>query len=231
MKYSAVVRSVGRFFVSHEGLRTFDEVMRYLDIRFEEHFRVNGCDSYEWLCNLGEYLDGTKFPCDKIVMDVFTGYTDRFALSFRYGEQKIGYVSIIAKKYGRFEINCLSFESEAYNIFEPILRDYFDGKSCAILEDERRRLMMMCGFTDSAENKAVLEEYNDYKKKGETVLCGTLDKIFDDYTTMNDRLRYCNGHYYRFSDKNVSSLYSLHVEAYKGNYFLDNAVKRECLID
>lgn len=231
MKYAAVIRNVGRFFVNHEGLRTFDEVMKYLDIRFKEHFRVNGCDSYEWLCKLGEYLDGTKFPCDKIVVDAATGYADKFALSFRYGEQKVCYIRLAAESYGRFEIDYLSFGNEAFKIFEPILRDYFDGKSRAILEDERKRLMAKCGFTEGAEVKSVLDEYCDYKKKREAVLCGTLEKIFDDYTTMNDQVRYCNGHYYRFSDNNVAKLYSLHVEAYKGNYFLDNAVRRGCLID
>lgn len=231
MIYSAVIRKVGKFFKKHEGLRTFDEVLLYLDLRFEEHFRVNGCDSLLWLHDLGKYLDGTKFPCDKIVVDAATGYADKFALSFRYGEQKVGYLRLVAKKYGRFEIDYLSFENEAFKMFEPILRDYFEGKARAILEDEHKRLMAKCGFTDGAENKAVLNEYCDNKKKGEIVLCGTLEEIFDKYTTMNDRLSYCNGHYFRFSDDNVAKLYSLHVEAYKGNYFLDNAVRRGCLID
>lgn len=231
MKYSAVIRNCGKFFLSHEGLRSFDEVMLYLDLKYEEHFRVNGCVSREWLKDLGEYLDGTKFPCDKIVVDAVTGYPNKFALSFKYGERKIAFIRLAAKSYGRFDIDYLSFENETFKMFEPILRDCFDGKSRAILEDERKRLMAKCGFTEGAENKAVLDEYCDYKKKGDAVLCGTVEKIFDDYTTMNDRLRYCNGHYYRFSDDNVAKLYSLHVETYKGNYFLDNAVRRGCLID
>ena len=62
-------------------------------------------------------------------------------------------------------------------------------------------------------------------------LKGTLNEIFDKYTTMNDRLKYCNGSYYKFNDKKVEEIYRLIISNYKGNYFLDNAVRRGCIID
>ena len=90
-----------------------------------------------------------------------------------------------------------------------------------------------CNIQDNCANKIMVQKYVDYKaKEGESIsLVGSLSEIFDRFTTMNDRLRYCNGNYYKFLNENVEKLYQVFVAAYNGNYFLDNAVKRGTLID
>lgn len=37
----------------------------------------------------------------------------------------------------------------------------------------------------------------------------TLDKIFEGFEKANNKLRYCNGHYFQFKDKDVQTLYRI----------------------
>lgn len=81
-------------------------------------------------------------------------------------------------------------------------------------------------------NSVELIEYVDYKEKQTLTITGKLEDIFSNYTTRNDRLKYVNGHYFKFKSKKIDDLYHLFTSyIYKGNYYLDNAVKRGVIID
>lgn len=58
--------------------------------------------------------------------------------------------------------------------------------------------------------KAEVEEYYDYKPTGKkSILEGTMDEVFVKHYNSNRTLRYCNGMYYEFTDKNVKHMYDL----------------------
>lgn len=58
--------------------------------------------------------------------------------------------------------------------------------------------------------KAEVEYYSDNKPKGEKFIYeGTMDEVFEKFYKANRTLRYCNGMYYKFADKNVQHLYQL----------------------
>lgn len=57
---------------------------------------------------------------------------------------------------------------------------------------------------------AEVEYYSDYKPTGDkSIYEGTMDEVFVKHYKSNNALRYCNGMYYRFTDKNVQHLYQL----------------------
>lgn len=85
------------------------------------------------------------------------------------------------------------------------------------------------------ENNKIYEiqvnRYSNGKLDATHILKGTLHKIFDDFTALNDHLRYINNCRWEFDDKNVEREYNEFLDNYKGNFFLDNAVRRGCIID
>lgn len=58
--------------------------------------------------------------------------------------------------------------------------------------------------------KAEVEDYSDYKPTGEKFIYdGTMDEVFERFYKANRTYRYCNGTYYKFTDKNVEHKYDL----------------------
>ena len=58
--------------------------------------------------------------------------------------------------------------------------------------------------------KAEVEDYSDYKPTGKKFIYeGTMDEVFERFYKANRTYRYCNGMYYKFTDKNVEHLYQL----------------------
>ena len=95
-----------------------------------------------------------------------------------------------------------------------------------------RTQMDKCNIKSTFNVTIVVDDYDDYKPNGkQQTLQGTLQDIFEQYTTHNDRLKYCNVDFWRFNNKNISNLYIMFIQMYDGNYFLDNAVKRGVTID
>lgn len=73
--------------------------------------------------------------------------------------------------------------------------------------------------------------YHSDTRESTSQITGTFEQIFKSYTNMNDRLRYCNGSYYKFENPALKKAYNTFIKCYKGNFFLDCAVARGCLID
>ena len=219
MKYSAY---------THDIYNTFDKVVSAFSYKFfnsdDEETGLN------FLYSFGDYLDDTKFPCDKMILCAFAGYCNCFDLTLQYNGKRVAWLEIEGKKHGIMCILNSSYESkEIKDMFHKIIEEYFDKLNSKIFQ----KYIELCGIVvDSEENEVKVDEYVDYKANGKSVvLTGSLAKIFDDYTTHNDRLRYCNGDYWRFNNSDVADLYHIFIETYKRNYFLDNAVKRGCIID
>lgn len=210
------------------GYDSFDNVISY----FAKRLRTNYDKAKNFFYDFGEYLDTTKFPCDKLVLNLFNGYYERFDFVFYYEGNKIGYTQIAVNDNNTFNVRYLSFgkEYQSLNIFKNIITDYFENLNNDLFQSK----LNVIGVKDIKENviTIICDDYDDYKKNGKQIeLKGTLVEIFDRYTTHNDRLKYCNGDFWKFNDNRVSEVYSLFISTYKGNYFLDNAVKRGVIID
>ena len=195
-----------------------DKILLADDVEFAEEFYFE----------LGDYLDESKYPCTKMILNPFYGSGNEFVITFKYDNKEVcrcvfGVVNeLIIIKNAYYTENCLK------EMFHKILEAYFDSLNQAKINIK----MSNYGFKDNDENEVTLDYYDDYAKtETTTILKGTLNEIFDKYTTMNDRLKYCNGSYYKFNDKKVEEIYCLIISNYKGNYFLDNAVRRGCIID
>lgn len=184
----------------------------------------------EILRDLGEYMEHFGFPCDKITFDPFTGYSNQFAIICYLGSNKVLYARIKAQKNDILKVDYISTlcDEDVRKKYGHIIVDYFDMRNDIILQGWMEDV---CKLSNDGTETIIVEEYIDYKKKSDFPMCGYIEDIFDRFTTLNDRLKYVNGHYYRFADKNIDTLYYLITTLYKGNYFLDNAVKRGVTID
>ena len=221
MKYSVTTHQYGSFVFN-----TFDKVMTHFTNKFFQNNITE--DGRTFLHDLGDYLDTTKYPCDKIKLDIFTGYNNRISLFFFYNDEKVSSVEIKFERYGILKISNYLYFKKDLQIFHPIIEEYFDNKNLNIYKE----WLDKCNIHTDRNNEIKVEDYRDYKPNGEfVILSGSLEDIFDKYTTHNDRLKYCNGDFWRFANADIQTLYSLFIINYKGNYFLNNAVKRGVIID
>ena len=221
MKYSVTTHQYGSFVFD-----TFDKVMAHFTNKFLQNSTTE--DGRTFLYDLGDYLDTTKYPCDKINLDIFTGYNDRISLSFSYNNEKVSWVQIEFERYGILKISNYTYYKKDLQVFHYIIEEYFNNKNQTIYNE----WLDKCNIYSDRENEIKVNDYRDYKPNGDFfILTGSLEDIFDKYTTHNDRLKYCNGDFWRFANADIQTLYSLFIINYNGNYFLDNAVKRGVTID
>lgn len=211
MKYSTVKRNVKD---SYYSTLTF----------FSENIFGNYWEGEEFFCDFGKHIENAKLPCDKITLDPF-GYSDMFSIIFKYGNARIGWC--------RFRINKDTKIIEADNygftedIFKHTITDFINNYNKNVFNKQ----LTECNIRTTYNVTIVVDNYTDHKTNGKHTLVGTLQDVFEKYTTHNDRLRYCNGYRWKFDSKDVARLYAMFIQMYNGNYFLDNAVKRGVTID
>lgn len=221
MKYSVRTHQYGSFVFD-----TFDKVMAHFTNKFFQNSTTE--DGRTFLYDLGDYLDTTKYPCDKINLNIFTGYNNRIGLSFSYNDEDVSWVQIEFERYGILKITNYTYYKKDLQVFHHIIEEYFNNKNQTIYNE----WLDKCNIYSDRENEIKVNDYRDYKPNGDFfILTGSLEDIFEKYTTHNDRLKYCNGDFWRFADADIQTLYSLFIINYNGNYFLDNAVKRGVIID
>ena len=216
MRYSTIKRNAND---------TFDSTMDVFSMRIFGNY----WQGEEFIYDFGEYLDDTKFPCDNIILDPY-GYSDKFQLTFKYDNNRICWFKFSVNKQTKIiEIDKYTFEDKAIEkMFKNVITDYFKQYNNAIYQKQ----LDNCNIKTTSNVTIVVDDYKDYKPNGkQQTLEGTLQDIFEQYTTHNDRLKYCNGDFWRFNNENISNLYVMFIQMYDGNYFLDNAVKRGVTID
>lgn len=216
MRYSTIKRNAND---------TFDSTMDVFSMRIFGNY----WEGEEFIHDFGEYLDNTKFPCDKIMLDPY-GYSDKFKMTFKYDNNRVCWFKFSVNKQTKIiEIDNYIFEDKAIEkMFKNVITDYFKQYNDIIYQKQ----LDNCNIKTTSNVTIVVDDYKDYKPNGkQQTLEGTLQDIFEQYTTHNDRLKYCNGDFWRFNNENISNLYVMFIQMYDGNYFLDNAVKRGVTID
>ena len=93
--------------------------------------------------------------------------------------------------------------------YEKGLHKYFKEDGYAIEASVKQidayiKAMGMLTSKDTREVSVV--EYSDYKPTQTLGETGTFDEIFERVERANNRLRYCNGSYFRYADDDVASL-------------------------
>lgn len=206
---------------------SYNETIRYfadMILDAEEDY------GHEWFSALRERISDAQFPCDKIVLNPWGGYSNSFELRFYYDNKQVLWIEVMADKNNILKINNYSYESKDIremfhcNIISKLFDDYNNG----IVE----RWYNICNLDNESDDNTIIIEYNkDYKKTSDTkTLKGTISEIFDTYTDMNETLKYCNGYYWSFASKDVERLYRI-ITSMDNNYFLMSAVRHGRLID
>lgn len=217
MKFA--VRGRGNF-------KTYADVMNQFSRRFFNSDDYVGKLFLHWI---GSELEDADAPCDKIVLDIFTGSSDRFDIIFWFKKVKIGYLSIEVSGDGMMRLyNHYYYAKEFNGAIHKILEKFLDERNSDIIQKN----MAECGLTPfGSDNKVTIIHFRNFIKEYEVEWTGRLEDIWDRFTTLDDTLKYCNDEYVDFADERVRALYRMFAFTYKGSYSLDNAVKRGVIID
>lgn len=215
--------------ITNAEFNSYNRVLNYFNDKFSQLLLDSDItDGQTFLYDLGEYLDESKYPVDKIRLNVFTGYSNRIDLVFFYNNEKIAWVEVTFEPYGLLKISNKLYHKKDFQIFHHIIEEYFDVHNQQIYD----KWMHKCKIRTHKENAIKVNDCTNYSPNGTSVILkGSLEEVFEQYATHNDALKYCNGEFWKFDDKKIDTLYRLFKMLYKGNYSLDIALKRGALID
>ena len=215
--------------ITNAEFNSYNRVLNYFNYKFSQLLLDSDItDGQTFLYDLGEYLDESKYPVDKIRLNVFTGYSNRIDLVFFYNNEKIAWVEVTFEPYGLLKISNKLYHKKDFQIFHHIIEEYFDIHNQQIYDI----WMDKCNIHTHKENAIKVNDCTNYSPNGTSVILkGSLEEVFEQYAKHNDALKYCNGEFWKFDDKKIDTLYRLFKMLYKGNYSLDIALKRGALID
>ncbi len=215
--------------ITNAEFNSYNRVMNFFNYKFSQLLLDSDItDGQTFLYDLGEYLDESKYPVDKIRLNVFTGYSNRIDLVFFYNNEKIAWVEVTFEPYGLLKISNKLYHKKDFQIFHHIIEEYFDVHNQQIYDI----WMDKCNIHTHKENAIKVNDCTNYSPNGTSVILkGSLEEVFEQYAKHNDALKYCNGEFWKFDDKKIDTLYRLFKMLYKGNYSLDIALKRGALID
>lgn len=215
--------------ITNAEFNSYNRVMNFFNYKFSQLLLDSDItDGQTFLYDLGEYLDESKYPVDKIRLNVFTGYSNRIDLTFFYNNEKIAWVEVTFEPYGLLKISNKLYHKKDFQIFHHIIEEYFDVHNQQIYDI----WVDKCNIHIHKENAIKVNDCTNYSPNGTSVILkGSLEEVFEQYAKHNDALKYCNGEFWKFDDKKIDTLYRLFKMLYKGNYSLDIALKRGALID
>lgn len=215
--------------ITNAEFNSYNRVLNYFNYKFSQLLLDSDItDGQTFLYDLGEYLDESKYPVDKIRLNVFTGYSNRIDLVFFYNNEKIAWVEVTFEPYGLLKISNKLYHKKDFQIFHHIIEEYFDVHNQQIYDI----WVDKCNIHTHKENAIKVNDCTNYSPNGTSVILkGSLEEVFEQYAKHNDALKYCNGEFWKFDDKKIDTLYRLFKMRYKGNYSLDIALKRGALID
>ena len=167
---------------------------------------------------------------NQCVINLWTGTTKYFRVEFKTqnGNKLVGRITITTlKNVDDYEIS--DIDDTSNEEFKQVINQWEKSYKAISYQNQLKK----CGFDDDDTTiyNVNIDVFDNYKQISTKTLEGTLKDIFDDYVTFNDRMRYINGTYWKWSDEQIQQLYSMFINKFNGNYYLANAVKRGVIID
>lgn len=188
-------------------------------------FNSRFCDASILNEFLYDFYDATAeiIGYDKISVDIHTG-ADYFYCRFKDGSDLVFRLKVkYDNKYEMFVFPDMNMSDKGikYDV-EEYYKDYVNYKFSELLKDAKLK---------KDKNKIVVNLYQDRKIVETKELEGPLYEIFNEFTSMNDKLKYINDKYWSFENEDISKVYSFYVKYIESNHFLNNAAKRGVTID
>lgn len=195
---------------------------------------------YDYSVDLKRKIERSKFPATQLVISPC--HSNVFYVHYNYNGKEICTQSlkvndvVVAggKELYDISVKSTSFADKAFEVFKGILDGIWRESTREFLE----RYYELNGVNIHETASVVLDYYEpkdryscNSVKVSEKVAEGTWEEIFDTFTTLNDRLRYCNGSYYKFQDPKLRHVMQVFIRHYNGDWYLRNALKRGVIID
>ena len=170
---------------------------------------------------IDEYVIDEIFPdtC-KVSINIWTGTLAYFYLKLKneFGEELLHLK--VSPKNGFFDIEILGTNEEESKI-NKLYSEYVSKEFSRICEIAQL----------DKQNKVILHYVNNSNIESEIILAGTIDDIFDEFTNLNETLKYVNFTYYKFAKEDINNAYLFYVRFVDKNHFLNSAVRHGKLID
>ena len=191
---------------------TYKQLNSIFENRFDYHNVFDFVDNY---------IITELFPdtC-KVVINIWTGTYEYFYLKLKDEFNENLLCLKVSPKNGFFYISFISSIKEELLINE-LYNKYANEEFAKIC-----KIANLC-----TQNQVKVNCINDSNIESEIILEGTIDDIFDEFTTLNDTFKYINSKYYKFVKENINNAYLFYVRFIDKNHFLNSAVRHNKLID
>lgn len=187
-----------------------------LNSMFEKRF-----DCYKIFDFIDNYIIDELFQdTSKVVINIWTGTYEYFYLKLKDESNKELLHLKVSPKNDFFNIDVICTNKE-----ESKIRKLYDKYA----NEEFVRICKVAKL--GKQNQVKVNCMNGSSVESEITLNGTVDEVFNEFTNLNDTLKYINSEYYKFVEENVNNAYLFYVRFIDKNHFLNNAVKHGKLID
>lgn len=215
---------------NQEGVKkSFNETMVYIQDEYINKYKLtdgNGkiiSSVKSFFYDILELFDELQTECEQMVIDPYSS-EDYLHISFK---NKTTFKNIAHYCFG-VDKKKKCFYLKTYDIFDE---NIFSELEHSTLLDEMIQIPTeINGYSISEPMEVQIYHHKDGNKTIEK-LEGTLPSIFNTFIDMNNFLRYINSEKYSFKDPQITKAYYEYIDSFKGNIFLERAVKRGVTID
>lgn len=209
--------------------KNFNETMYYIQDEYINRYKITDGNGKEitdvkyFFYDILEMFNDLETECEQMVIDPYSS-EDYLHVSFK---NKSNFKNIahycfgVDKKKHSFFLKTYDIYDE--NIFSELEHSTLLGEMIPIPNEIK-------GYSLYEPMKVEIYHHKNNEKTIKT-LEGTLPSIFNTFIDMNDFLRYINSESYSFKDSQIKEAYYEYLNIFKGNIFLDRAVKRGVTID
>ena len=196
----------------HSNEYTYSQLCSIFENRFDYSQVFEFIDEY--------VIDELFGDTCKVSINIWTGTLAYFYLKLKdkFGKELLRLK--VSPKNGFFDIEILGANKEEPKI-NKLYNEYVSKEFARICEIAQL----------DKQNKVKLHYVNDSNIESEIVLEGTIADIFDEFTNLNDSLKYINFTYYEFAKEDINNAYLFYVRFVDKNHFLNSAVRHGKLID
>ena len=198
MKYAFII-------TENNPNNSFESISQLFSREFFDSYDVN--KGKELLYEMGKYIKKYNILCDKIIIDCFTYKPFMFALILKCGKKNIATFKIEVKFNSFLNLVSYSYSSSFKNEYREIIENFFFEYN----NTSFNCWLSLCNIKENEENYIELINYVNYNPKNILVLKGCLSKIFDNYTSINNLYKSCDGYYVTFKNKNITTLYEIYT--------------------